>query len=373
MPKKVLTEQEQILKEIIKDLDKEINEIRPEALKRASTILNREVAVSSLNGIFGGKNNTYVDSVRTQFVDFDDFFGQWIKGLNDTFTKERAEHLRYNAVFDWESKASFRNIRLLQDDHLFYYARKLLERNFYKYINERVRLKPDENLWSVWFGYQLAYGVLIAPVKRAGVWTNDKSEIRKVPYNYWTVGHIMSTGLIDPSLDEPITFSTLNDFYKFYQSVLKRSSKSDYEKEIYDLYIAYLKASSDVNNEPFLIPEFRYAGLEKKHEHRLDFTILNQHFGNFTGFEISPASSHMSIKKLKEKQSAVNDELREKWGKEMAKRNKYFKSFGVTTITFADADLKDVGKCFEVIKEHLAKRPRVKLTLSEQIDRLNSF
>ena len=60
-----LTEKEQLLKDIQEELTIEINDLRDDALRRASMILNRDVNIQSLNGIVGGKNNTYVDSVRT--------------------------------------------------------------------------------------------------------------------------------------------------------------------------------------------------------------------------------------------------------------------------------------------------------------------
>ena len=55
-----LTEKEQLLKDIQEELTIEINDLRDDALRRASMILNRDVNIQSLNGIVGGKNNTYV-------------------------------------------------------------------------------------------------------------------------------------------------------------------------------------------------------------------------------------------------------------------------------------------------------------------------
>ena len=79
----------------------------------------------------------------------------------------------------------------------------------------------------------------------------------------------------------------------------------------------------DVESEPFLIPELRYAGLEAKHKYRLDFTILNPHMMTFVGFEISPASTHMAVKGIKKKiQKSVNAELKAKWERETVKLNK---------------------------------------------------
>lgn len=371
--KKQRTEKEQLLKDIVKELTREIESIKTEALERASSLLRKDTNIQSLNGMIGGKNNIYVDSVRMQFLDFEDFFSKWLKGLNDTFTSEKETYLRYNSKFDWLARGSFRGVLVLKDPVIFKYAELFLERNFYKHIDQRVRLKPDETLWAIWFGYKLVYGLLIAPEFTTDSWRIDKSEIRKVKYNYWTVGHVMETGLIDPELNQPVEFKDLDSFYQFYLSVLNRLSSSQYEKEISKRYIDYLKSSNAVYDEPFLIPEFRYLGLEKKHEYRLDFTILNQHTMDFVGFEISPASIHMQIANLRQKQSEVNNELKDKWEKEMTKRNKYFDSFGITIKTFTDKNLENIDSCFEEIKSVLQKRPVEKTSVKTQIDRLQSL
>jgi hypothetical protein len=371
--RKQRTEEEQILKDIQDELTREIESIKKEALKRASALLKREINIQSLNGMIGGKNNVYVDSVRMQFLDFDDFFSKWLKGLNDTFTSEKKTFLRYNSEFDWLTRGSFRGVLVLKDPIIFKYTELFLERNFYKHIDQRIRLKPDETLWTIWFGYKLIYGLLIAPEISTDSWRIDKSEIRKVKYNYWTVGHVMETGLIDPELNQAIKFNDLESFYQFYLSVLNRLSSSQYEKEISKKYIHYLKSSNAVLDEPFLIPEFRYLGLENKHEYRLDFTILNQHTLDFVGFEISPASTHMQVTNLKQKQFEVNNELKDKWAKEMTKRNKYFDSFGITTKTFTDKNLEDIDTCFEEIKLVLQKRPIEKTSVKSQKDRLENL
>ena len=108
-----------------------------------------------------------------------------------------------------------------------------------------------------------------------GTIRTDKSEIRRADYNYWTIGHVMRTGLYDPENDEFYKFTSVNECLKFYAGVFKRLSKSQYEKEIFIHYIKYLNQSSDILSEPFLIPEFRYEGLEKRCKYRVDFSVLN--------------------------------------------------------------------------------------------------
>jgi hypothetical protein len=365
--------QQAIIAEIINELTAEIKSRKDKVLPKIGKFLNQKEAYTfqQFNGLFGGKNNTYVDSVRTQFVDFEDFFAQWLKGLIDKYEVHKQKQKDYyGKVFTSESSIE-RIYGLLRDAEVRYLVRIFLERNFYKQLNERTRTKPSENLWSVWFGYKLTYGLLIAPKLYGETWINDKSEIRRVEYSYWTIGHVLSEGLIDPDSNKIYRFKTLDDFLIFYESILKRLSVSPYEHAFYDLYVNYLRESKNVKQEPLLIPELRYKGLEKKHIHRLDFTLFNVHTSAFIGFELSPASTHMSIENLKKKQYEVNNELSEKWGKEMTKRNDYFKDFDITIITFTDSDLKDIKACFEVVKEKLKAR-KIKVNLQTQLDRLGN-
>ena len=363
-----------ILKEIDDDLTTQLKELQNRALFEYGEFIHNEPRIQSLHGTIGGKNNTFVDSVRTQFPDFRNFFAKWMKGLIDKFQSEREYRGRDHSTVDpseWSSAE--RIIEMMKNPKLLEYTKLFLERNFYRNLRERTRSKPEEKLWSIWFGYKLTFGILLAPIFRENEWTNDKSEIRRAPFSYWSIGHIMYTGIIDPENNQLIKFKTIDDLLVFMQSILKRLSSSKYEKQIYDLYIEYLRNSDNVSSIPFLIPELRYGGLEHKHKHRLDYTILNSHVMKFTGFEISPASSHMQVSKLKEKQKLVNQELKAKWIKEMTKRNDYFSDFGISTVTFTDNDLLDTERCFRQILDVIDERQSEEVSLTFQLNRLNDL
>ncbi|MDY0931116.1 hypothetical protein [Chryseobacterium sp. CFBP8996] len=365
-------EQQGVIDEIIKDLTAEIRIKEKKVLPKIGKCLNQKqpYTTQQFNGLFGGKNNTFLDVVRTRFSDFEDFYAQWLKGLIDKY-----EHYRGNDKH-WDSKlgeapSAVRIYKLLLHEDIRHLVEIFLERNFYKQLNERTRNKPNDNLWAIWFGYKLTYGLLIAPKFHSNNWHNDKSEIRRVKYSYWSIGHVFSEGLVDPMNNKIYKVNTLTDFINFYQGILKRLSVSIYEQNFYDLYVEYLQSSKNVEDEPLLIPEFRYAGITPKHIHRLDFTIFNSHTSQFTGFELSPASTHMKVENLKLKQNKVNAELSDKWGKEMTKRNDYFKTFDITTVTFTDIDLVDIVKCFELVKEKLQART-TKINLKSQLERLKN-
>jgi hypothetical protein len=347
------------LEELEASLSKELIEHQESVLRKFSIEREKDCSLHSLHGTIGSKNRQYADVVNNQFSDPKEFIAYWLKGFLDYVGDYRYSPLR----------------NLLKDDEFRNYTFTFLERNFYRNLIARTRFKPDDSLWSIWFGGgTLTWGLVIAPVLRGGIWTNDVSEIRRADYMYWTIGHVMATGLIDPESSTPVRFGSVDELMTFYRSILKRVSNSDYEQEFCDLYIDYISKSPNKMEEPFLIPEFRYAGLERKHEHRLDFTILNPHTRDLIGIELSPNSTHMAVKGIKEKlQKTVNEELSEKWGKEMKKRNDYFSSFGITTLTFTDTNLKDTTNCFEEIKKYLSARPTESINLNNELERLRKL
>jgi hypothetical protein len=366
---------QETLEDLDSSLTEELEEIRGDVLDIASDIVGRDVSVQSLHGFLGGKNNAYVDSIRSQFPSPKDFISKWMNGLLDKVKRiENEQRLKYNGNV-YQNTATHRIIRLLKEDQIFEYLIIFLKRNFYRNLIERTRAKPDESHWAIWFGEnQIPWGLIIAPAYRKNGWTNDVSEIRRADYMYWTVEHVLTTGLIDPDSKEPVTFSSLNKLIQFYSSVLKRLSRSKYEKQIVELYLEYLEEVDEPGEVPFLIPELRYAGLETKHRYRLDFSVLNSHTMEFMGFELSPQSIHMSVSGVKgKKQKELNEELKAKWNKEVAKRNKYFQKYDIITITFADEELEDIDECFSIIEEYLSKRPEEPISYEEQIQELEDF
>ncbi|MDD4296355.1 MAG: hypothetical protein PHC69_05285 [Ruminiclostridium sp.] len=327
-------------------------------------LYRRTKSLQGLHALIGGKNNIFADCIRMQFMSPKEFLTQWIKGLVDEYGEKKY-------LDDKGNSYNYLLIDLLKNDKFRDYTFTFLERNFYRNLVARIREKPDETLWDIWFGSgNFILGILITPVMRSNKWTNDVSEIRRTKYRYWTVGHIMETGFIDPDANEKIGFDDHNDLFVFYRSIIKKLSNSPYEKGIIDRYIDYLKNSSDINEEPLLIPEIRYAGLEKNHKYRLDFTILNYHTQEYIGFELSPSSSHMSISGIKTKtQIKINEELSDKWSKEMSKRNEYFKQFGIKTLTFTDKDLPDLDMVFKEISKYLSSR-KESHSLEDELGRL---
>jgi len=366
----------EILQEQEQHLTQHLESIREEALKRVSQILGERATVYSFHGKIGCNNTTFVDSLRLQFSDPDHFLGLWTKGLMDRVEAIEAEQRKKYRGNIYQNTLEHKLLRLLKDPLVREYTFIFLVRNFYRQFDARTRAKPDQILWSLWFGdsYKLVWGLIIAPIYRDNRWANDKSEIRRASYSYWTVGHLMETGLIDPSSRSPVRFSTVDEFITFYKSVLKRLSNPIYEQGIAERYIDYLSRSSNIYEEPFLIPELRYAGLEEPHKYRLDYTVLNSHIMKSVGFELSPASTHSSISSsTKKTQREINEDLSKQWAKEMRKRNEYFSEFGISTITFTDDDLRDLDKCFSMIAQYLSERSTDSVHIVNEVARIDEF
>lgn len=322
--------------------------------------------IISFHNTIGGKNNTFIDSVRTRFISPDDYISQWIDGLLRDYgdkTVYGMPHLKYITL------------EMMKDNICKQYIFNFLERSFYRHMNAMMKDRPDEALWELWFGRKdMFWGILITPVKRSNGWTNDVSEIRRVQFNYWTIGHILQTGIVDPENDEIVQFKDPSELIQFYREILKRLSSSSYEKAFMEHYLEYLEDSASLEDVPLLIPELRYAGKAERHKYRLDFAVLNIFTKQYIGIELSPQSTHMKVEKTKDKtQTKMNEELSEKWQKEASKRNDFFKQFGITTITFADKDLSDIKNCFDKIAPYLDSKRGQKALLAVAEERLNKY
>lgn len=364
-----------ILEEQEERLTKYLESIRNQVLKRAGDILGETLNVHKFHGRIGGRNTTLVDSMRLQFTSPDDFVAQWLKGLINKVEKiEEVQRQKYNGNI-YQNTSTHDLVRLVKNPLIYDYISNFLTRNFYREFVARTRAKPDEILWRLWFGdNRLVWGLVIAPAYRRDCWTNDKSEIRRADYFYWTIGHVMETGLIDPTDEKPLKWSNVGQFIDFYKSVLGRLSHPAYEQGIANRYAEYLRDSSNVYEEPFLIPELRYAGLNKNHKYRLDYAALNSHVMKSTGFELSPASTHSSISGITKKtQKELNQELAVQWTKEMHKRNEYFSEFGISVVTFTDEDLQDLNACFSKITRYLSDRAPNRASLVDITSRVERF
>jgi hypothetical protein len=198
------------------------------------------------------------------------------------------------------------------------------------------------------------YGLLVTPRFANGDWENDKSEARDFKPGYWTIGHVLETGLVIPGKNKRMMFADVDAYLDFFENVLVRHSKSAYQIAIAERYRDYVEAAADPLAAPLLIPELRYEGRAIKHTYRLDFCVIDPVTMQKTGFELSPWSSHGELTATAGKsQKEINAEASANFDKEMKKHKQYYKKYGIFGLIYTDADLVDIDGIFADIEDCL--------------------
>lgn len=317
----------------------------------------------SLHGIYGGKFADYIDIKHEVIYSPDQFIAAYVEGFvrMAELTSPGSGHQR--------------NLELLRvSPALQEYLYLFLRRTYLRYMDSLSRRRPFEEEASIWIGQNNAdYGLLITPrfVKDEAKWENDKSEIRHAPFNYWTIGHILETGLVIPNKAKRIQFKRVEEYLDFFLNVLVRNSGSKYEYNLAEIYCEYALKEEHPRRLPLLIPEFRYGGIAKDHKYRLDFTVIDPFELNRYGFELSPWSTHGYLSKTKElSQSKINELARDNFEKEMRKHKDFFRRHGIVVLIYTDTDLKDLGTIWADIVRCLNPRPvgtQLKFNLVRQL------
>ncbi|PFP29838.1 hypothetical protein COJ96_09140 [Bacillus sp. AFS073361] len=235
------------------------------------------------------------------------------------------------------------------------YAFTFLERTYMRNYTALSKKRPKVEEATMWIGQENAtYGILVTPRFSNGNWENDVSEIRHFKKKYWTIGHVLETGLVVPFENEKIEFPDIEQYLKFFKNVLVRGSGSQYELEIASKYCDLVRNSDEPEEIPLLIPEFRYGGLARKHEYRLDFTIIDPNTLNKYGFELSPWSTHGYLSGTKGKlQKEINAIALGNFEKEMKKLKDYFREFEIYALIYTDSDLANIETVFSDMKKYL--------------------
>jgi len=346
----------------IKALTKKINELQP-------TVLNVTgyINVHRLNGTYSGKYAEYID-IKNEVIDTPEqfrslYFKGFLKKLEDLGMYARAGNPYFDAFTNYKNNEVVREWL-----HLF------LKRTFLKYYESLTKVRPTIEESVIWIGQENAsYGILVTPRFKNGEWENDKSEIRHFKPKYWSIGHILETGLVVPGEDEKIEFKDIEQYLSFFKNTLVRNSGSIHEKEIAKRYCEFVRNSKSPNDIPLLIPELRYGGLEKKHKYRLDFTVINPYNMSKVGFELSPWSTHGSLRTKNKTQKDINAEALANFEKEMKKLKSYFRKLGITILVYTDTDLKDYDAIFKTIIDYLVVTNSPKQLESQSIEDLLAF
>jgi hypothetical protein len=327
---------------IIDELTSKLKLLETEVLKKTGID-----SVHSLHGKIGGKYADYIDIKNEVITSADHFISSWLQGY-----KQRIIDLGGFA----ENSNEGDTFKLLQKHKVFKdYLLLFLERTYLRNYDALSKLRPNIEDSEIWIGQEnAAYGLLITPRYRNDAWENDKSEIRHFEPKYWTIGHVLKTGLVIPDDFDLMTFASVEEYLKFFKNVIVRNSGSKYERAIAQHYVEYVNGHDDPESVPLLIPEFRYDGLLKKHKYRLDFTIIQSDTLNKVGFELSPWSSHGHLAKTASlTNKEINEMAKDNFEKEMRKHRDFFKKHGVFVMIYTDTELTDTEAIFEDMKKYL--------------------
>jgi len=309
---------------------------------------------ASLNATIGSKNDEFFDLKQDVIHSHDEFVLRWMKGLRDS---ARTGH---SPAHQWmytnlQRSRSFRK-----------YVSLFLKRSYLKHFDELSKARPSSEDSAIWIGQERAnYGLLITPRFVNEQWENDKSEIRAFRPAYWTVGHVMETGLVIPGKEKIFEFSNIEQYLLFFTDTLVRNSGSPHEYDLATQYADFVIDAENPEAVPLLIPEFRYGGIAQKHLYRLDFLIINPYTLDKIGFELSPWSTHGYLQRTKQlTQKQINDLAKDNFQREMRRHRAFFKEHGIYTLIYTDESLANTKKLFrEDIYPHLLpEKPQEQLS-----------
>ena len=320
-------------------------------------------SLASLNAKIGSKHEQLANVKERCIRTGDEFLSLYMDSL--------ARHILATPPQDRPGSAFYELAKWYQTSAAFQeYMDKFLERSFLKHYDEYSRVKPAAKDAAFWIGETNAdYGLLITPRFRAGDWENDKSEIRKFKADYFTIGHVLKSGLVVPHKKTPIPFDSVDEYLTFFEDVIVRKAGSVHQNRVAERYAAFVRDAEDPLRVPLLIPELRYRGREKAHKHRLDFCVIDPYTLQKIGFELSPWSSHGHLSGTKNKLvKEVNAEAKANYERDIKKCEAYFIEYGIHVTVFTDADLADPESLFKQIAKYLKpeKRPQQLLLHSKR-------
>jgi len=322
--------------------------------------------VQSLHARIGGKNADFIDVKNEVIASPEAFVALWLRGF--------LRHLEARRPYDPADSSWGLFDAMRHDPVVKTYVVTFLKRTYLRNAHALSRRRPTVEEAEVWIGQnKLAYGLLVTPRFASAGWENDKSEIRHFPKDYFTVGHVLETGLVEPGKNRVVTFTDVEQYLTFFESVLVRPAGSPHQDAIATRYSDYVRAQANPERVPLLIPEFRYAGRAGKHKHRLDYAVIDPFTMEKIGFELSPWSTHGKLTGTKEKtQKQINEEALANFEKEMDKHKEFFRRHRVFTLIYTDGDLADPDQVFDEIAGHLdpARAPQqLEILALDEFDR----
>jgi hypothetical protein len=170
----------------------------------------------SLNAKLGGKNAEFIDIKNDVITSTDHFLAMWMKGMI-RYLEKQGERKYTSAVY--ELQQCIKDYEVVRQ-YAFTFLERMYLRNYEALSKERPKVEES----TMWIGQQNAsYGILITPRFRNGNWENDNSEIRHFKKPYWTIGHILETGLAIPFENDAQEFGDVDDYLGFFKNYIGKS------------------------------------------------------------------------------------------------------------------------------------------------------
>jgi hypothetical protein len=304
------------------------------------------VSLSSLHAVLGSKNAKFIE-IRTQVLTTPQaFYTEWLVGLEGYIEERGGYDARYSVLLQL----------MCTDAKVRRYVRTFLMRTFLRQADALSKKRPTDDEAEIWMGpNHTDYGLLVTPRFSNGQWENDKSEIRHFKHPYFSIGHVLETGLVIPGRKRRQPFHDIDAYLSFFENTLVRLAGSLHQNAVAERYVDHVKKSADPYSVPLLLPEVRYSR-EKKHQYRLDFMVVEPSSMRRIGFELSPWSSHgrlLGIGSMTQKQ--INAKASENRATELAKLREYFLKHGISIVVFTDDQLKNPDMVFEEISTYLGE------------------
>lgn len=285
--------------------------------------IKKEKAILSLNAKVGSKATRYANIETKKFLSAEAYRDEWLHGaleLND-------HHM----------------IELLKNNILREYIILFLERSFLKNEKKYRKIKLESTDRELYLGKNdCVIGVFIAPRKSNEIWHSYKLKGLSVRYKYLSLGQLVYEGYLKGKIQddkyeaELIKVNDFEDIIRFYEIFIRNSSKN--EKKFIENYLTYVKTKDEWMDIPMLLPELRWGGKDAFHKYRVDYFIANYFTGKRLAIELSPDSTHL-----------IGKNIKNEWKKENDKRNSYQFDYKADTIIYTSEDLKDIENCFSRI------------------------
>lgn len=301
--------------------------LRPRVLNEYSIIakedsFDRDITTLSLHSI--------LSSIKDHATNIKDHMYNGYSGCMNSFLEEFLEGIK-------TEKNEFYK-KVIANEIIKEYALYFLEQNFYNQMNERIRIKPDTNLYEIHMGKNWNKGnrcirsLYITPRFREGIWENDKSEIRRVGFDYYTIGHLLHAGMVLHKA-QGTELVKYKQFDEWKPILYPPDELENDEKQFVQCYLEYVENNiQKLNTIPLLLPQFRYGGLQEKHKYRADFLILNY-------------QDRMNPKKIivELSRNQVHDNIGEK---DAIRRNDFIRKYECALIELRDYELTRMKETF---------------------------